>query len=224
MNWASRTSALGPIMRPRRPRCWRILKKLPAHASRGGRPPADRDADRAVVARRDAPGPEERPGAAMGQERHKTTPAQGPALSEPLPLRRHLPRARHWGSACPALGQYPCHAGPPARGIPPGCASGAHALLLARPRRLAHHRRVEEPREHLLALPAFQSARAETPSKIFGSSCASPTYPIASSRPTTRSSMPPARPGTTLSTSLGESCPSGYAIGLTTVIRFDRWY
>ena len=36
--------------------------------------------------------------------------------------------------------------------------------------------------------------------------------------------MPPARPETTLSTSLGESCPSGYAIGLTTVNRFDRWY
>ncbi len=26
------------------------------------------------------------------------------------------------------------------------------------------------------------------------------------------------------STSLGGSCQSGYAIGLTTVIRFDRWY
>ena len=44
------------------------------------------------------------------------------------------------------------------------------------------------------------------------------------SRPTRTSSMPPARPGTASSTSLGGSCQSGYAIGLTTVIRFDRWY
>jgi hypothetical protein len=36
--------------------------------------------------------------------------------------------------------------------------------------------------------------------------------------------MPPAKLGTTSSTSLGASCPSDCAIGLTTVIRFDRWY
>ncbi len=36
--------------------------------------------------------------------------------------------------------------------------------------------------------------------------------------------MPPAKLGTASSISLGESRPSGYAIGLTTVIRFDRWY
>jgi hypothetical protein len=36
--------------------------------------------------------------------------------------------------------------------------------------------------------------------------------------------MPPAKLGTASSTSLGASCPSDCAIGLTTVIRFDRWY
>ncbi len=36
--------------------------------------------------------------------------------------------------------------------------------------------------------------------------------------------MPPEKLGTASSTSLGESCPSDCAIGLTTVIRFDRWY
>ena len=50
------------------------------------------------------------------------------------------------------------------------------------------------------------------------------THKNASSRPTRTSSMPPAKLGTPLSTSLGASCPSDCAIGLTTVIRFDRWY
>ncbi len=36
--------------------------------------------------------------------------------------------------------------------------------------------------------------------------------------------MPPAKLGTASSTSLGASCPSDCAIGLTTVSRFDRWY
>jgi AraC-like DNA-binding protein len=36
--------------------------------------------------------------------------------------------------------------------------------------------------------------------------------------------MPPAKLGTASSTSLGASCPSDCVIGLTTVIRFDRWY
>ena len=61
--------------------------------------------------------------------------------------------------------------------------------------------------------PCFVPSRAPelNPSRSSGSSCVRPTSPIASSRPTTRSSTPPARPRTASSTGLAKSCLSDCA-------------
>src|SRR5918997_6258452 len=139
--------------RPRHPaqdeRIVAEFKKLPRRPERSPRRCEQRQAGGDWVPGRDAPWPEERDRAAMGQTRITANPAGRPALRERLPLWGDLPGARQRRGACPALCRHRGPAASPRRDLP---------------RRMAHHGppgRAEEPDPDLppLARPGVEPGR-----------------------------------------------------------------
>jgi len=70
----------------------------------------------------------------------------------------------------------------------------------------------------------LRARRSSTRSRISGSICAQTGFPIASSKPTTRSSTQPAKPGENSSLNRKQSHQSGCATGQTSVSPYDRRY
>src|SRR4051812_47756072 len=151
---ASRTSARVRAIRPRTRRPWRLLKKLRRDAERSPRRPAERQADRDLVPGRSPHRPEDRPRAAGGAARPAPAPARRSALRKRLPVRCHLPGARHRRGARHALRRQRGDATPPRRDLEP-CPARRPRRAPPRSGRLAYDRSPGRAEKHHPRLPAL---------------------------------------------------------------------
>src|SRR5215211_7975094 len=137
------------------------FKKTRRDAEHSPRRPAEGQADRDLVPGRSPHRPEERPRAAVGAARLAPTPARRSALRKRLPVRCHLPGARHRRGSRHALRRQRGDATPPRRDLEP---RPARRPRRAPPRsgRLAYDRSPGRAEKHHPRLPALARPRAQS--------------------------------------------------------------